>query len=94
MTRFWLIAVLLISLSGCAGWQDKGRPIVKTVTDIAGDLCDVIANEQIEVDPEALGGLTIEDYCGIEENVSNVLDIIFSAKEEATTKMGFKPPEE
>jgi len=94
MARFWVMAVLIIFLSGCAGWQDKGRPIVKTVTDIAGDLCNVIANEQIDVDPEALGGLTIEDYCGIEENISNVLNIIFSAKQEATVQMGFKPQEE
>ena len=85
-----LLVVVFVGIVGCAGWQDKGRPIVNTITDIAGDLCNVIASEQLDIDPDALGGLSIEEWCEVEENASNILNIVFSAKAQATEKAGFK----
>lgn len=90
----FLVVVFMLVVSGCAGWQEKGRPVVRTITDIAGDLCNVIAAEQLEIDKDALGGLSIEQWCAIEENAANILNIIFSAKQEAEQKAGFKPVDE
>ena len=83
-----LLVVMVVSVvSGCAGWQNT----VKTITDVAGGLCDVIAAEQLEADKDSLDGMTIKEWCAVEENVANILDVVLSMKDQATEKAGFGP---
>ena len=82
MRPFIALLVLCFALSACA----LIKPIARTSNDVAGTLCEIVAAEQ---EPEALGGMSVEDWCAIHDNVDPFLDIVLSAKAEAAEKAGF-----
>jgi len=77
--------VLIIALSGCAAFWTA----VRTVADIARCLCETTAAEQVAASPDALGGMSPEEWCGYEENLRPFIDHVTAAKVAASQQVGF-----
>jgi predicted small secreted protein len=85
--RSLIVIVLALALTSCGTIKQIGR----TIQDVAQALCLVAASEQPK---DALGGMSAEDWCSIEENLRPFLDAALSAKQEAEGKAGFSRSEE
>lgn len=72
-------------LHACAWWQETGKPIVRTVVEVARHLCLLTAEEQ---DRAALDGMTPADFCAAEENLRPFIDEVLAAKQRASGKAG------
>lgn len=79
------IVLLLALLPACAWWQETGKPIVRTVVEVARHLCLLTAEEQ---DGAALDGMTPADFCAAEENLRPFIDEVLAAKQRASGKAG------
>lgn len=85
MQSLALIVALSLGLSACAAI----KPIVRTVADIAHELCLLTAAEQGAL---ARDGLTVEQFCAVETNVRPFVEQILAAKQAAAAKAGLAPP--
>jgi hypothetical protein len=86
MIRCFAIAIIVAALAtGCGVMKQIGR----TIQDVAQALCLVTASEQSE---DALGGMTAEDWCAIEENLRPFVDAALMAQQDAAGKAGLSKP--
>ena len=76
------ILVLALSLTSCGA----AGLIVHTVTDIATALCEEAAAENVQ----ALGGISVQKWCTIEENIAPFIDAVVMSKQKASEKAGLK----
>ncbi len=72
-------------LTGC-GLLKAAAPIVKTMDDIATDLCMFAASEQ---EQEALAGLSPADFCRVKDHLQPFIDEALAAKRAAGQAAGF-----
>jgi len=84
MRKALIIAVIALVSSCAAFWST-----VKTVADVARCLCQVAATEQLEAAPDALSGMTADEWCEHEENLRPFIDHVTEAKQAASQKVGF-----
>jgi hypothetical protein len=79
----------LLAMVSCAAV--KG--VVRTINDVAKELCLLTASEQLERDGAALDGLTVEQWCDIKENLDPFIDEILKAQKMAAGQAGLAAPQ-
>lgn len=84
MKKTLIVAVITLA-AGCAAFWST----VKTVADVARCLCQVSATEQLESAPDALSGMTADEWCEHKENLRPFIDHVTEAKQAAGQKVGF-----
>jgi hypothetical protein len=66
----------------CAAFKNT----VRTINDIASDLCMLVAVDQ---EAEDLDGLSPSAWCAIQENLAPFIDAALSAQQDAAGQAGF-----
>ncbi len=69
------------------------KGVVRTLNDIAKDLCTLTAGEQLERDSAALDGLTVAQWCDIKENLDPFIDEVLKAQKMAAGQSGLAASE-
>jgi hypothetical protein len=64
------------------------KGVVRTLNDIAKDLCALTASEQLERDGAALDGLSVAQWCDIKENLDPFIDEVLKAQKLAAGQAG------
>lgn len=83
MSRMAIVLVLLVT--GCAAT----KAVVRSVNDIARQLCELTAAES----GDKLG-MTPEEWCAVRENLDPFIREVTSAQSAASEKSGLTPSEE
>jgi len=83
-----LLAFGLLVIVACS--TVKG--LVRTLNDIAKDLCMLTASEQLEREGAALDGLTVAQWCDIKENLDPFIDEVLKAQKMAAGQAGLAAP--
>jgi hypothetical protein len=65
------------------------KKIVRTVNDIAFDLCTLTCTHN----EGKLGGLSVDEYCSVHENLNPFIESIVAAKKAAAEKAGLENKE-
>ena len=73
-------------LTGCAAFKSN----IKTIDNIASDLCLFAASEQPQ---EQLNGLSPADFCAVKKHLQPFIDEALAAKMAASSASGFSAPE-
>lgn len=72
-------------IAGCSVFRNA-KSAIKTIDDIASDLCMFAASEQPQ---EALGGFSPGDFCKVKDNLQPFIDEALAAKMAASQASGF-----
>jgi hypothetical protein len=78
-----VLAMVSFLMVGCAAF----KKVVRTVNDIATDLCWIAAADH----PDQLGGLTPAAWCAIKENIDPFINHVLQAKQDHDGKLGLNP---
>lgn len=73
------------ALTGCAAFKSN----IKTIDNIASDLCLFAASDQPE---EQLNGLSPADFCAVKKHLQPFIDEALAAKMAAANASGFSAP--
>lgn len=86
-----LVLALTLGAQGCAFWNGTAKPVLRTITDFAHELCMMTASEHSDA---ARDGLTADQFCAIETNVRPFIEHVLRAQRDAAQRTGLTSGDE